>query len=150
MKDRIKHLMETQHMTQQTFSDLIGISPASLSSIFNGRTKPTLTTVDAIRKKFPTLNLEWILYGHGPMFNDTTFSSDNPQDAAEEPSFNFDDEPHPLSQHSSEGVIQHDVNYTPKKIIKNDVKYLDKPKRNITEIRVFYDDLTYESFVPKK
>ena len=146
--------METQHMTQQTFSDLIGISPASLSSIFNGRTKPTLATVDAIRKKFPTLNLEWILYGHGPMFKDSNFSSDtqtaNTQDVVDEPSFNFDVESHPLPQHSSEGVIQHDVNFTPKNIVKNDMKYLDKPKRTITEIRVFYDDLTYESFVPKK
>ena len=146
--------METQHMTQQTFSDLIGISPASLSSIFNGRTKPTLTTVDAIRKKFPTLNLEWILYGHGAMFKDTNFLSDtqtaNSQDVVDEPSFNFDDDAHPLAQHSSDGVIQQDVNYTPKKIVKNEVKYLDKPKRTITEIRVFYDDLTYESFVPKK
>lgn len=146
--------METQHMTQQTFSDLIGISPASLSSIFNGRTKPTLATVDAIRKKFPTLNLEWILYGHGPMFKDTNFSSDaqtaNGQDAVEEPSFNFDAGTHPLPQYNSEGGIQQDVNFTPKKIIKNEVKYLDKPKRTITEIRVFYDDLTYESFVPKK
>lgn len=146
--------METQHMTQQTFSDLIGISPASLSSIFNGRTKPTLTTVDAIRKKFPTLNLEWILYGHGAMFKDTNFSSDtqiaNSQDVVDEPSFNFDDDTHPLPQRSSDGVIQQGVNYTPKKIVKNEVKYLDKPKRTITEIRVFYDDLTYESFVPKK
>ena len=111
--------METQHMTQQTFSDLIGISPASLSSIFNGRTKPTLTTVDAIRKKFPTLNLEWILYGHGAMFKDTNFSSDtqtaNSQDVVDEPSFNFDDDAHPLPQRSSDGVIQQDVNYTPKK-----------------------------------
>jgi hypothetical protein len=26
------------------------------------------------------------------------------------------------------------------------VKYLDKPQRRITEIRVFYDDGTYETF----
>lgn len=28
------------------------------------------------------------------------------------------------------------------------VKYIDKPKRLIKEIRVFYDDGTYESFIP--
>ena len=52
MKDRIKRLMESQHMTQQTFADFIGISSASLSSIFNGRTKPTLNTVEAIKGNF--------------------------------------------------------------------------------------------------
>ena len=42
MKDRIKHIMEEQHMSQQVFADFIGLSPATLSSIFNGRTRPTL------------------------------------------------------------------------------------------------------------
>lgn len=50
MKDRIKRLMESQHMTQQDFADYIGISSASLSSIFTGRTKPTLNTVEAIKE----------------------------------------------------------------------------------------------------
>ena len=31
-----------------------------------------------------------------------------------------------------------------------DVKNIDKQTRRITEIRVFYDDQTWESFVPKK
>jgi hypothetical protein len=30
------------------------------------------------------------------------------------------------------------------------VKYIDKPQRNITEIRIFFDDQTWETFVPKK
>ena len=70
MKDRIRQLMESQHMTQQTFADFIGISTASLSSIFTGRTKPTLNTVEAIRSKFSTINLDWLMYGQGPMFKD--------------------------------------------------------------------------------
>ena len=48
MKERIKQIMESQHMTQQTFAQFIQISPASLSSIFNDRTKPTLAIVEAI------------------------------------------------------------------------------------------------------
>ena len=57
-------------MTQQTFADFIGISSASLSSIFTGRTKPTLNTVEAIKSKFTKINLDWLLYGQGPMFKD--------------------------------------------------------------------------------
>ena len=30
------------------------------------------------------------------------------------------------------------------------VKYIDKPARKITEIRVYYDDQTWESFAPGK
>ena len=34
--------------------------------------------------------------------------------------------------------------------VQTEVKYLDKPKREIVEIRVFFDDGTWESLVPKK
>lgn len=33
MKDRIKQLMDDQHLTQQSFAQLIGSTPATLSNI---------------------------------------------------------------------------------------------------------------------
>ncbi len=42
------------------------------------------------------------------------------------------------------------VNRTPKNITQTAVKYMDKQQRKITEIRIFYDDQTWETFVPKK
>ena len=30
------------------------------------------------------------------------------------------------------------------------VKNIDKPQRKITEIRIFFDDQTWETFLPKK
>ena len=42
------------------------------------------------------------------------------------------------------------VNRIPKNIAQAAVKYVDKPQRKITEIRIFYDDQTWETFVPKK
>ena len=34
--------------------------------------------------------------------------------------------------------------------VRPEVRYVERPQRQITEIRVYFDDLTYESFVPKK
>ena len=42
------------------------------------------------------------------------------------------------------------VNRTLKNQPHENVKYIDKPQRKITEIRIFYDDQTWETFVPKK
>ena len=42
------------------------------------------------------------------------------------------------------------VSNTPNNNEKILMKYLDKPQRQITEIRIFYDDQTWETFVPKK
>ena len=61
--------MESQNMTQTSFAQATGISTASLSSIFNGRTKPTLNHIEAISASFPNINLMWLLKGVGNMMN---------------------------------------------------------------------------------
>lgn len=60
MKDRIRKVMESQHMTQQVFAEFIQIAPATLSSIFTGRTRPTLTIVEAIKNKIPSISTDWL------------------------------------------------------------------------------------------
>ena len=156
MKDRIRQIMESQHMTQQTFANHIGMSPGSLSSIFNERTRPTLNVVESIKAKFPSINLDWLLFGTGSMYveNEGRSSAEN-QDGVtpslpREPVLDFRDSPAPgvFSQsgtHSFQGVRT-----TPNNYPQNDVNYFDKQKRQITEIRVYFDDQTWESFVPKK
>jgi len=39
---------------------------------------------------------------------------------------------------------------TPKEIVKQEIRYIEKPARKITEIRIFFDDNTYETFRPEK
>lgn len=157
MKDRIRELMQSQNLTQQAFAQQLGISPASLSSIFQARTRPTLTHVDAIMKSYPNVNLEWLLYGEGSMFKDGKqaglLETVVAHDGVTEPSLNFDDgpalaftdEPSPTPQ-QGHGGMQNQAPVKEKEII----KYVDKPQRKITEIRIFYDDQTWETFVPKK
>jgi Predicted transcriptional regulators len=154
MKDRIKMIMESQHMTQQTFAQFIQMSPASLSSIFNGRTKPTLTIVEAIKNKIPSLSLEWLLSGTGPMYMDQVNTSDvteynesmPPQDGI----IDFDSKQDSPTLSLFEQSNMQSVNITPINKSKTEVKIIDKPQRKISEIRVFYDDKTWETFVPQK
>ena len=76
MKERIKEVMESQHMTQQVFAQFIEMSPASLSSIFTGRTRPTINIVEAIKRKIPNLNTDWLMFGIGEMYVATTLPSE--------------------------------------------------------------------------
>ncbi|MBR5657030.1 MAG: helix-turn-helix transcriptional regulator [Prevotella sp.] len=154
MKDRIRKIMESQHMTQQTFAQFIQMSPASLSSIFNGRTKPTLNIIEAIKQKIPALSTDWLLFGRGPMYVDEVVQSDdtsfeNVQGEPIDQMLNFDQvSPSPtgvLTTRNKNGVSN-----TPNNNEKILMKYFDKPQRQITEIRIFYDDQTWETFVPKK
>lgn len=151
MKDRIKKLMESQHMTQKEFAKFTGINEATLSGIFNDRTRPTLQTVDAIHNRFPKLSVEWLMFGTGPMevgasaasapsSSTEESASSNSQNAASSPLL-FDTPSQQETSHKGEFSKE-----GPKTVI----KYIDKPQRHITEIRIFYDDQTWESFTPKK
>jgi hypothetical protein len=42
------------------------------------------------------------------------------------------------------------VRNTHQEMSREEVKIVDKPMRKVTEIRVYYDDQTWESFVPSK
>ena len=63
-------------MTQQMFAQFLGMAPATLCSILNERTKPTLNTVEAIRNKFPNINIDWLMFGNGTMFVDDAKEND--------------------------------------------------------------------------
>lgn len=141
-------------MTQQTFAQFIQMSPASLSSIFNGRTKPTLTIVEAIKNRIPSLSLEWLLSGTGPMYMDQASASDIPEHseptAPQDGIIDFDSQVDSPTLSLFEQPNKHSVNNTPINQPKTAVKIIDKPQRKISEIRVFYDDKTWETFVPQK
>lgn len=168
MKDRIRQLMESQHMNQQSFANFIGVSPASLSSILQERTRPTLNIVEAIRSKMPTLNTDWLMWGEGEMFQSGAgdaaaetpglFSGD-PSQAPEMGTLEFGDESQSARPSIPVGASSAQAN-APSNTVRQqrqtspafvmDTKKVDKEPRRITEIRVFYDDQTWESFVPKK
>ena len=158
MKDRIRELMESLHKSQQDFAQMIEMSPASLSSIFNGRTRPTLTIVEAIKKKIPDISIEWLMFGQGSMYQhnaDQTGAEPSPTPESNEPVLEFDfDDSIPPSKNEKQAdpniSISNSVKRTRLETRHDEVKTIDTPKRHVVEIRVYYDDQTFETFVPAK
>lgn len=146
--------MESQHMTQQVFAQFIKISPATLSGIFNGRTNPSLNIVEAIKNSLPSISTDWLLFGNGPMYIDVSkgesVASAGGSTDSKESLLDFETpSTAPSIASQSVGFVQ-GVNSTPKNIEQFVVKNIDKPQRKITEIRIFFDDQTWETFLPKK
>lgn len=185
MKDRIKQVMEWTGLSQQDFANKLGISPASLSSIFNGRTNPTNNHVQAIHRSFPEIDINWLLFGEGEMFCRTaaassvgdgtgavggnagvdnvnnTSTSSNPQSGGFQQGSIFPDEafnvqldgkPAPAASASapsySSPLKEELALLQAKSKLMESMNKIDKAPRKIKEIRVFYDDGTYESFSP--
>ena len=161
MKDRIRQIMESQHMTQQVFADFIGLAPATLSSIYNERTRPTLSVVEAIKKKIPNISTDWLMFGSGDMYVRPSAPADslfptgdggsNGGQIVQNPMLDFDQPQAPTPQQGSQPPYSfNSVKSTPSNIERTEVKIIDKPQRKVKEIRVFYDDQTWETFVPEK
>lgn len=172
--------MESQHMTQQVFADYLGMAPATLSGIFNDRTRPSLNVVEAIKKKFPNISTDWLVFGKDPMYlsegggdaptaGDTTVQSGltagqqgyptgqgyakiqsngmSPQEAM----LDFGSVSSPTPQVGGQMPSHlNGVRLTRPELLREEMKFVDKPQRRVTEIRVYYDDQTWESFVPSK
>ena len=148
-------------MTQQEFADFIGTTPATLSGIFNERTRPTLSIVEMIKKKIPDINTDWLILGNGDMFrqssevqNDKVLNANTGRFSGgqlKESMLDFGPESSPTpprigqTPSFSNGVVN-----TPANMLRENLKIVDKPKRHVTEIRVYYDDQTWESFLPSK
>lgn len=151
--------MQSEQMTQREFAQALGISPSSLSSIFNGHTSPTNNTVQAIHRHFPEISITWLMFGEGEML----VNSDLPAGKSDEQKATAADGiAHSDNLHESEPVMVSGADgFTAKAgysdpagqqqvIIRETVKYIDKPQRRITEIHVFYDDGTFETFSGKR
>ena len=149
MKNRINQILQKEGITATLFAEKIGISPASLSHILNGRNEPSLAVVTKIHESCG-VNLEWLIYGEGEMMvrpkND---------DEVENGALQGDEIPFfsPIPQGYSENRKEIESRapiFTPKSVVNEEIRYIEKPERKITEIRIFFDNGTYETFHPNK
>lgn len=67
-KDRVALIMSEFNLTSNNFAARANLSPATLSHILTGRSKPTLAILRSIVAGFPELNPEWVMLGTGDMY----------------------------------------------------------------------------------
>lgn len=149
MKDRILQIIQKESLTNAEFAEKIGISTSSLSHILTERNKPSLEVVMRIHKAYPSINLNWLLYGEGEMKvveegttdgNSRLYSNENPENANGYP-VRFDFRKENASSTPGNGM---------QNTVKEEIKYIEKPHPKIVEIRIFFDNGTYQVFRPEK
>jgi len=136
MKDRIYQLMKYLGMSQKEFAAKLCVAEGTLSGIFTGRTRPSNNIVNAIHECFPHISIIWLMFGEGDMLLDG--ASSQALDAAPVQT--------DLFAGASPSFSEENPTPSPAPQIQEVVKYIDKPQRKITEIRIFYDDGTFETF----
>ncbi len=148
IKDRLQMIMESVHLTSGAFAESIGIQQSTLSHIINGRNKPSLDVIMKVHQRYSHIHLDWLLYGKGAMTDETL------SPATEKLPSLFDENAiNPVgianeSKYRRENALEPPLSES-KEIVRQEIKYIEKPSRKITEIRIFFDDNTYETFKPE-
>ena len=162
-KERIEEIIKVKHLSNVEFCNQTVLSPSSLSHILSGRTKPTISTLRNIVEAFPDLNPMWVLLGQGEMYADVPSSgrqdSDAPSAAAGGDLFASLRDTTPTSQPPSTprrassaaevlspAPVQQPPAINVEEVVGLTLAKLQKPQRKVTEVRIFFDDGTYETF----
>ena len=152
IKDRFKMIMDREKLTAGAFAESIDVAQATISHILGPRNKyPSTEVILRLHKRYSDINLEWLLTGEGEMSNNNNKSKDN--SGFDYPL--FADNPENPSNRSEEIENRKEIalespKIATKEIVKQEIIYKERPPRKITEIRIFFDDNTYETFRPEK
>ncbi len=138
-RDRIAKIMECEGLNAKQFSQEIGVSAGTISNIMGGRNKPSLEVMQAVMRRFRTINCLWLLDGTGSMYQTT------PADAA--PRLPFPEENmnnNAASDSAMSTTLRPDaVTPVPNQATTSSTSP-SSPPRTVRKVVIFYSDGTFE------
>lgn len=165
-KERVEAIMSHYHLNNVAFCNKVGLNQATLSNILGGRTNPSLPVLRNIIDAFPEISPNWMFMGIGEMMksDDATVSPSSPGATpltgdlfSTSSDSNPDDMFSPLASMSAPSSgsstsrplaerkpVAPAINVND--IVTGVVSQLQKPQRKIVEVRIFFDDGTFETF----
>lgn len=138
MKDRIAHIMRAKNLKASDFATLLGIQPSAVSHILAGRNNPSLEFVKKIKETFPEYNLDWIVFGTGPMTLSEPFR-DSFKEALENTVSDGEDSSVDVDPTPTKPDVPSPSAFPLSNLINSDIK----------SIIVLYNDGTFENFDPR-
>ncbi len=72
MLGRIQLLLKIKNLSSSQFADEIGVQRSSISHIISGRNNPSLEFLMKILNRYPELQTDWLLFGNGSMFKESS------------------------------------------------------------------------------
>lgn len=152
-KERIEEIMRSENLTASRFAEAIGIQRSAISHIISGRNKVSLDVLRKTLNRYPKISADWMMFGILPMYREEKNSS------SEKPTlFNGPTEGLASSKSSmqSSGIVNTQNENPGMPSLDNNSSYnqpiikVKEASKKIEEILIFYDDNTFDTFVPQK
>lgn len=172
--NRLKLFIDSEGISSSQFADACNIPRPSLSQFLNGRNKKISDIfVTQIHEAFPNLNILWLMFGEGSMTVDgmpdvaplilergmdrNLFSGDNSEgdNSVIVPNWsdsNVESKESALSsgsERSKSSDLERDGMLEEISKLRSEIAKLKRSPRKVTQIMVYYDDSTFETFVPR-
>lgn len=134
MNSRLKQFLAAENISQAQFADNINVVRASVSHVLSGRNNPSYEFIKSIMLKYPSLNIEWLMFGKGKMYKDSTQQGEeislfDSQYTAEEP-----------LQSEKEMLLEAEPEIEPEIAVPT----VSVSQRKVSKIIVLFDDGTYQ------
>ena len=140
MKDRIAHIIRAKNLTAAEFALRLGIQPSNISHLLSGRNNPSLDFVKKLKETFPEYNLDWIIFGRGPVTVSEPFVASAPIEPV-----SAVEEQEKSEAHLSEGSL-----HNPSEDVDLPVKQLGSSTESVLkQIILVYSDNTFELISPR-
>ena len=173
-RERIELLMKCYDLSPSQFAEKTGIQRASVSHIISGRNKPSLEVMLKIYDAFPGVDMKWLMTGvgevpvrqavaepavdtlHEPLFSQQVSAPQVENSlftAPVETVLPIVEEPKPRRTTVQQPARDKVVNESrPRRQSPNRVAQIAalQTEKKIKEIRIYYNDGTYETLVPEK
>ena len=130
--------MKAKNLKATDFATLLGVQPSGVSHILAGRNKPSLEFVKKIKETFPEYNLDWIIFGTGPMTTSEPFK---------EPSINT-----PNVSPADSGLLPFDFDADNENDLlaePTDTPNVPVNGAGVKSMVILYEDGTFESYSPR-
>lgn len=93
MRDRLQKFMDAEHLQASRLAEILGVQPATISHILNGRNRPSFEFIEKLLQRFPKINPDWLLLGKGGLYRSDMIQQQpyrEPQFTAENTQQNID------------------------------------------------------------
>lgn len=143
-KDRILEIMENSGLTPSEFAEKIEAPRSSISHIISGRNNPSLDFIIKIKNAFPEIDTDWLIFGNDKKAENTIL--DALEFDAKKSTIKIET-PYPtlfdFTESEEKTILQEE---DPPPNILNKQKHAE---RKILRAVLFFDDGTFEDFIPK-
>jgi len=76
---RLKTFAQEMGLSQSQFADSLDVQRSTMSHLFSGRNKPSISLIVKITEQYPQLNVQWLLHGKGDILIENASKSEEAQ-----------------------------------------------------------------------